>query len=606
MLGQKLFVDIVQATGLQHMNHFTGDHPYVQCEVKHLNRHEQTTKAATKPVTVGDTLNPVWNERLEIQPWQPGEDLEFTVYDKGLIGARTEGKVMLSSAQFYPSGFNGWLPISGMQHAMVQVSVQPAGGATSTYGGATSAYGAATSAYGGATSAYGGATSAYGGATSAYGGATSAYGVSTGTAYTSAAAVPAMTTAAQMPATTYYSAETPMMAAAPMTYSTGTPAAAPMTYSAETPMMAAAPMTYSTGTPAAAPMTYSAGTPMTTMMAPSTSYTQSNAMPMTYSAAAPTTAYSASTPMITAPTTAYSASTPMMTAPTTYSASTPMISAPTTYSASTPAMPVQTQAYAAPMQTYASPPSPTQNYATPMQTYVSPPSPTQNYATPMQTYASPPSPTYVQQPQTPQTYAVQGGQTYGAGGTYGTGAYKLAVSIVQAQGLKHLNNFTGDHPYVVCEVKHTAHRERRTKVETKPVTVGDTLNPVWNDTQELEPWHQGEPLEFSVYDKGLLGSKTEGKATLPAEWFFNNPNGFYGSLPISGLPHALLVVGVRLLGPSAITVEANSGLFAPTTTTEQPAVTQVMSQEGFVTQTVVSKKRSKKIKVGSKKKSGCC
>merc|ERR1740123_1479471 len=135
---------------------------------------------------------------------------------------------------------------------------------------------------------------------------------------------------------------------------------------------------------------------------------------------------------------------------------------PTAYSSSTPmpAMPVQTQTYgAAPMQTYA---------------------------------ASPPSPTYMQQP---QTYMMQGGQTYGGGayggGAYGTGAYKLAVSIVQAQGLKHLNHFTGDHPYVVCEVKHAAHRERKTKVETKPVTVGDTTNPVWNETLELEPWHQG-------------------------------------------------------------------------------------------------------------------
>merc|ERR1711974_244347 len=60
-------------------------------------------------------------------------------------------------------------------------------------------------------------------------------------------------------------------------------------------------------------------------------------------------------------------------------------------------------------------------------------------------------------------------------------------------------------------------------------------------------------------------------------------------------------VAVRVLGPSAITVEANSGLFAPTTsTTEQPVVQQVVTQDGFV-ETVVSKKRNKKLKVGSKK-----
>merc|ERR1719297_25947 len=224
---------------------------------------------------------------------------------------------------------------------------------------------------------------------------------------------------------------------------------------------------------------------------------------------------------------------------------------------------------------------------------------TQTYAAPMQTYASPPSPSYVQQPQS--SYMMQG-----VGGAYGTGAYKLAVTFISAQGLKHMNNFTGDQPYVVCEVKHAAHRERRTKVESKPVTVGDTLNPLWNETHELEPWHPGEPLEFTVYDKGLIGSKSEGKVTLPGE-LFSGPSGFSGTLPIAGLSQALLYVAVRILGPSAITVEANSGLFAPTTsTTEQPVVQQqVVTQEGFV-EPVVSKKRNKKLKVGSKKKSGCC
>jgi len=466
MLGQKLYVDIVRATGLAQMNHFTGDHPYVQCEVKHLDRHERTTKAATKPMTVGDTMNPIWNERLEIQPWQPGEDLEFTIYDKGLIGARTEGRVSLPSANFYPQGYSGMLPVSGLPNAFLQVAVQPGGGATS------------------------------------------AYGVSSGVTYAAAAASP---TAA--------------------TYSMPT-ASSGMTYSS--------PMTYSTGT--TSPVTYSAGAP--TAASP---YAQSSVMPMQ---TAPTYTNSSAMPVQT-----YSG------AATTYSASTPMIS-------SSPAVPVQTQTYgAAPV------------------------------------YGSPPSPTYMQQP---QTYMMQGGQMYGAG-AYGTGAYKLAVSIIQAQGLKHMNNFTGDHPYVVCEVKHAAHRERRTKVETKPVTMGDTMNPLWNETHELEPWHPGEPLEFSVYDKGLLGSKTEGKATLPGE-LFSQPNGFSGTLPIAGLSHALLYVAVRVLGPSNITVEANSGLFAPTTsTTEQPVVQQVVTQEGFVeTQPVVSKKRNKKLKVGSKKKSGCC
>lgn len=150
------------------------------------------------------------------------------------------------------------------------------------------------------------------------------------------------------------------------------------------------------------------------------------------------------------------------------------------------------------------------------------------------------------------TYTTGGGQAYGAAGQYGAGAYKLAVSIVQAQNLKHMNHFTGDKPYVVCEVQHSSHHETRTKVQTKEVTIGDTMNPQWNECFEVEPWHPGETLVFTIYDKGLLGSRTEGKAELPADLFFKSPNGWTGALPIEGHPEMLLHVSVRVLGPSAI------------------------------------------------------
>merc|ERR1719195_213075 len=414
-LGQTLFVEVVRATGLHHMNHFTGDHPYVQCEIKHLNRHERTTKAATQPVTEGDTLNPFWGERLELQSWQPGEDLEFTVYDQGLIGAKTEGKVNLPSHMFYPNGFTGNLEISGLPGALLEIVIQPAGGTT----------------------------------------------IAAPTSMTSTGALAA-------PAATY---------SAPMTYSAGTPASG-MTYSSN---VAPPTMTYSAGTPtsAAAPVM---------MMGPSATYGAApTAMPMqTY--AAPTTAYS----------------TPYSTVPPTIN--------------TTPAMP---------MQTYAAP-----------QTVL-----------PAQSYASAPAPTYME-PTT--TYPTAGGQMFGSAGQSGTGAYKLAVSIMQAQNLKHLNHFTGDKPYVVCEVKHNSHHERKTKAQTKEVTIGDTSNPQWNECLELEPWHPGEKLDFTIYDKGLLGSRTEGKAELPGEMFFPNPNGWTGALPIEGHPEMMLQVGVQVLGPSAM------------------------------------------------------
>jgi len=138
----------------------------------------------------------------------------------------------------------------------------------------------------------------------------------------------------------------------------------------------------------------------------------------------------------------------------------------------------------------------------------------------------------------------------GARGAYGAGPYKLAVSVMQAQNLKHMNHFTGDKPYVVCEVKHNSRHERRTMAQTKEVTSGDTLNPQWNECLELEPWQPGENLEFTIYDKGLLGSRTQGKAELQGETFF--PDGWTGPVPVENHPQTLLYVAVRVLGPSAI------------------------------------------------------
>merc|ERR1719323_1789213 len=173
---------------------------------------------------------------------------------------------------------------------------------------------------------------------------------------------------------------------------------------------------------------------------------------------------------------------------------------------------------------------------------------------------------------------IQAGQMYGG---VTVGPQKLAISILQAHGLQHMNHFTGDHPYVVCEVKHTDRYAAATKVETKPVTEGDTLNPFWGETLQLGPWHEGEPLEFTVYDKGLLGSKTEGKVVLAPELFF--PNGFSGMLSISGLPHSMLHVIIRPLGP----FEADN------------------VEETLVTDGATMSKKKKKVKV-SKKSKGCC
>jgi len=377
-------------------------------------------------VTTGDTLNPFWGERLELQPWQPGEDLEFTVYDKGLIGAKTEGKVQLPSHMFYPNGFTGSLEISGLPGALLEIVVQPATGTASAAPASMS----------------------------------SVVGASGGVAYSS-----------------------------PTTYSVGAPISG-MTYSSN----AAPPtMTYSAGTPTPAVA------PVATMIRPSATFgaAQTAAPMQTY--AAPTAAYSSSTP--------------------TYVGAAPAISA-------TSAMPM-----------------PTQTYTT--QTV----SPAQAYAAPSPTYVEPAAAYNMGEGQ----YGADPAATYNMGeGQYGADAYKLAVSVIQAQNLEHMNNFTGDKPYVVCEVRHNSHHERRAKVQTTEVTSGDTLNPQWNECLELEPWHPGEALDFTIYDKGLLGSKTEGKAELPGEMFFTSPNGWEGPLQIEGHPEMMLYVAVKVLGPSTM------------------------------------------------------
>merc|ERR1712008_575657 len=122
---------------------------------------------------------------------------------------------------------------------------------------------------------------------------------------------------------------------------------------------------------------------------------------------------------------------------------------------------------------------------------------------------------------------------------------RLGISILEAHGLKHMNSFTGDNPYVTCEVKRLDPAAEMIRVETKPVTEGDTSNPFWGETHNVEPWCEGESLEFTVYDKGLVASKTEGKAVFPSDLFF--PQGFSGMVAISGLPNALLHVIVRPL-----------------------------------------------------------
>eukprot|EP00927_Polykrikos_kofoidii_P046074 TRINITY_DN4025_c0_g1_i2.p1 TRINITY_DN4025_c0_g1~~TRINITY_DN4025_c0_g1_i2.p1 ORF type:complete len:1805 (+),score=345.92 TRINITY_DN4025_c0_g1_i2:578-5416(+) len=115
---------------------------------------------------------------------------------------------------------------------------------------------------------------------------------------------------------------------------------------------------------------------------------------------------------------------------------------------------------------------------------------------------------------------------------------KLTVTVMNAIGLKHLN-FVGDNPWVACEVKHTEKKEKPSKFSTK--ALHKTLEPAWNEVHVLD-WHEGEALEFTVYDKGLLGSKTEGKVSVDSAKFF--PTAFEGALSLAGLECAKLFVRI--------------------------------------------------------------
>eukprot|EP00927_Polykrikos_kofoidii_P085695 TRINITY_DN9385_c3_g1_i1.p1 TRINITY_DN9385_c3_g1~~TRINITY_DN9385_c3_g1_i1.p1 ORF type:complete len:839 (-),score=202.87 TRINITY_DN9385_c3_g1_i1:94-2460(-) len=125
-VSSRLSVTIVKARGLRNLN-FAGDAPRCACEVKRLVSNDETdrqakwiTKAAPR------TLEPVWNETFDVDTWSVGEPLEFTVFDTGLFGDQPiEGKVSLPSDSFYPDGFEGDLPISGLSSVSLYLHIVP-------------------------------------------------------------------------------------------------------------------------------------------------------------------------------------------------------------------------------------------------------------------------------------------------------------------------------------------------------------------------------------------------------------------------------------------------------------------------------------------------
>eukprot|EP00927_Polykrikos_kofoidii_P038215 TRINITY_DN32510_c0_g1_i1.p1 TRINITY_DN32510_c0_g1~~TRINITY_DN32510_c0_g1_i1.p1 ORF type:complete len:1551 (-),score=292.74 TRINITY_DN32510_c0_g1_i1:73-4560(-) len=122
---QRLRVSVVGATGLRYLN-LLGDAPCCVCEVKRPEEPSPphgSRRVSCQTRSIPNTLDPLWNETYELAPWYVGDSLKFTIVDKGGLGSRTQGWVSVPSDAFYPSGFDGELPVGGCRNALLRVRI---------------------------------------------------------------------------------------------------------------------------------------------------------------------------------------------------------------------------------------------------------------------------------------------------------------------------------------------------------------------------------------------------------------------------------------------------------------------------------------------------
>eukprot|EP00928_Gymnodinium_smaydae_P027958 TRINITY_DN21461_c0_g1_i1.p1 TRINITY_DN21461_c0_g1~~TRINITY_DN21461_c0_g1_i1.p1 ORF type:complete len:1070 (+),score=77.84 TRINITY_DN21461_c0_g1_i1:55-3264(+) len=147
--------------------------------------------------------------------------------------------------------------------------------------------------------------------------------------------------------------------------------------------------------------------------------------------------------------------------------------------------------------------------------------------------------------------------------------YAVRISILSAEGLKHLN-VVGVAPWCFCEVVRSTTVRNQPPPNFQTDIVPNTLNPVWNEVRDL-PWRVGDGLSFTVYDKGLIGSKTNGRATLRSSDFY--PDGFDAALPIVGVASgATLRVRVEVLKSVSDNLPARPAVVVTPALAEQPPV----------------------------------
>jgi len=115
--GAKLTIKIMGARGLRNADWFPGAGASdCYCKVKVAGAappaegEEETCLMKTK--TMNNTLTPIWQEEQEIEGYNDGDSLEFSVWDEDTGKAPDLlGKVVLKKEDFAESGFNGELKL---------------------------------------------------------------------------------------------------------------------------------------------------------------------------------------------------------------------------------------------------------------------------------------------------------------------------------------------------------------------------------------------------------------------------------------------------------------------------------------------------------------
>mmetsp|Transcript_53752 Transcript_53752/g.172293 ORF Transcript_53752/g.172293 Transcript_53752/m.172293 type:complete len:349 (-) Transcript_53752:226-1272(-) len=128
-----LSVTVLSASGLRAADLGGKSDPYCVCQVP------GRPQTRFKTHVIKESLDPVWNCQASIADYSPGDPLEFVVWDQD-FGKSDDllGRATLSSAQFYPAGFEGDVPLfeagDGVQPRLrVRVAAMAAGPADSPF-----------------------------------------------------------------------------------------------------------------------------------------------------------------------------------------------------------------------------------------------------------------------------------------------------------------------------------------------------------------------------------------------------------------------------------------------------------------------------------------